>query len=76
MEKKDYFGEIGCCIGCDESRKQVIEENGHLLRDTWYKGKYYSCLCSECKCVACEFYSQIERNCQRQARRLDNIAET
>ena len=56
----DYYLEWGCCIGCDETRKENIQG---LRRHVWYKGKSYHCLCDDCKCGSCTWL--YDGGCQR-----------
>lgn len=59
-ECPDFFAEFGCCLGCDEMRKEQVEG---LERDVYYDGRFYSCVCFDCKCKKCTWY--FERECQR-----------
>jgi len=60
LEKQDYYGEIGCCLTCDETKKENIHG---VQRDVWLQGKHYDCLCLEGKCKKCSWYYNGE--CQR-----------
>lgn len=60
-ESPDYYQELGCCIGCDEQRKEI--QISGLQRSVWYKSKFYSCLCDDCKCYDCTWLYDGE--CQR-----------
>ena len=60
QEWPDYYLEWGCCVGCDETRK---EQNKGLRRLVFYDSKFYTCLCSECKCGFCTWLYDGE--CQR-----------
>lgn len=58
--KQDFYGEIGCCLTCDETLKENIEG---VQRDVWFNGKHYDCLCLEGKCRKCSWFFAGE--CQR-----------
>jgi len=42
----DFFGELGCCLTCDDETKMVNE-----ICD-----EEYDCLCFNCKCTKCDNY--------------------
>jgi len=44
----DYYGEVGCCLTCDDEIKEINE-----IYDV-YDDK--ECLCFECKCTKCDHY--------------------
>ena len=60
LEKQDFYGEQGCCLTCDETKKENIEG---IQRNLWFNGKHYDCLCLEGKCKKCSWYYNGE--CQR-----------
>ena len=60
LKKQDFYGEIGCCLTCDETKKENIRG---VQRDVWFNGKHYDCLCLERKCKKCSWYFNGE--CQR-----------
>ena len=42
----DFYGELGCCLTCDDETKMMneIEDEEH------------DCLCYDCKCTKCDNY--------------------
>lgn len=63
-QDNNYYDESGCCRRCSVMDKVVMEENGiHIDYDVWYQGKFYSCVCTECKCRKCTYYNESERKC-------------
>ena len=66
LEKQDFYGDIGCCLTCDETKKENIEG---VWRDVWFNSKNIDCLCLERKCLECSWYFQGE--CQRKEVMLD-----
>ena len=65
IKKQDFYGELGCCLTCDEQ----LKENIGVQRDVWFFGKHYDCLCREGKCVKCSWYFAGE--CQRKEVMID-----
>ena len=57
---QDCYGIIGCCLTCTASDK---EEREGYQQDLFYEGKYYRCVCYDCKCKKCSWY--FNRECQR-----------
>jgi len=60
IEKQDFYGEHGCCLTCLEANKENMEG---LQRQVWFNGKYYDCVCFNCKCTKCSWYYRGQ--CQR-----------
>ena len=45
----DYYGEIGCCLTCDDDDK-------HFRVNGWNGIDGEGCLCYSCKCTKCDWY--------------------
>jgi hypothetical protein len=59
-EKRDYYGEEGCCLTCHLNPEEF--PRGYQ-QDAFFEGKHYDCHCDECKCRRCSWYYRGE--CQR-----------
>lgn len=55
--KLDFYGEPGCCLTCTESMHAQLRGVRYGVH---YGGKYYDCLCFDCKCVPCDWYEDGE----------------
>jgi len=42
----DYYGELGCCLTCDDETKMMNKIND----------EEYGCLCYDCMCTKCAHY--------------------
>lgn len=71
--KKDHFGDIGCCLTCNNQVKEELQKRAQITYETYVGDKYYSCLCKEGKCGRCEYLVQGE--CQRKVYGGDNFCQ-
>jgi len=62
-EWPDYYGEVGCCTVCDVNGYKEIVKG--LEVHIYFEGKYYDCVCLDCKCRKCDWYDPYDRECVR-----------
>jgi hypothetical protein len=51
----DFYGKRGCCLTCED--KETMEG---YQEDVEYEEKNYDCICFECRCSICNWYSHGE----------------